>query len=171
LTRDQRSLAEAVLELCRAHGWTLATAESCTGGLVGARLTEVPGASDVYVGGVVAYSDDVKRSHLDVPDETLQEHGAVSAETAAAMAAGARRALNADVAVAVTGIAGPSGGTPEKPVGLVFIAARSPDGNFVETVQLNGDRDAIRDEATEDALRFLHRVLTQSAKNTHDRAR
>jgi nicotinamide-nucleotide amidase len=171
LTPDQRSLAEAVLELCRAHGWTLATAESCTGGLVGARLTEVPGASDVYVGGVVAYSDDLKRSHLDVSDETLQQHGAVSAETAAAMAAGARRRLGADVCVAVTGIAGPGGGTPEKPVGLVFVAARSPDGDFAETLQLNGNRDAIRTEATENALRLLHRVLTQSAKNTHDRAR
>ena len=165
MTEDQRSLAEAVLELCRALGWTLATAESSTGGHVGARLTDVPGASDVYVGGVVAYSDDVKRSHLDVSDETLRQHGAVSAETAAAMAAGARRRLGADVSVAVTGIAGPGGGTPEKPVGLVFIAVELPDGDSTEKLQLTGDRGTIRSGTTSAALRLVHRLLTQSTMN------
>jgi PncC family amidohydrolase len=165
VTEDQRSLAERVLELCRAREWTLATAESSTGGLVGARLTDVAGASDVYVGGVVAYSDDVKRSHLDVSNETLRQHGAVSAETAAAMAAGARRRLGADVSVAVTGIAGPGGGTPEKPVGLVFIAVESPDGDSSEKLQLTGDRGTIRSGTTSAALRLVHRLLTQSTMN------
>ena len=104
-------MQEIVLDLCRGRGLSLATAESCTGGMVAARLTDVPGSSDVFVGGIVAYSDDVKARELDVPAETLAQHGAVSAETAAAMAEGARRRLGADVGVAVTGIAGPGGGT------------------------------------------------------------
>jgi PncC family amidohydrolase len=162
---SESAAAEAVLELCRARRWKLASAESCTGGLVGARLTEVAGASDVYVGGIVAYADEVKRSQLGVSDETLRRHGAVSAETAASMAAGAQRAFAADVTLAVTGVAGPGGGTPEKPVGLVFIAAKSPDGDFAERVQLEGDRQAIRDQATEHALRLLRKLL-QSATNT-----
>jgi PncC family amidohydrolase len=168
VTADERALAEAVLELSRALRWALATAESCTGGLVGARLTETPGASDAYVGGIVAYSDDVKRTQLAVRAETLREHGAVSAQTAAEMAAGARRALAADVAVAVTGVAGPGGGTPDKPVGLVYIAVDSPDGAATERLQIEGDRRAIREEATEAALRLVHRHLTRAA--THTRA-
>jgi PncC family amidohydrolase len=165
VTGDERALAEAVLELSRARGWTLATAESCTGGLVGARLTDVPGASNAYVGGIVAYSDDVKRAQLAVPEETLQTHGAVSAETAAAMAAGARHALKADIAVAVTGIAGPSGGTPEKPVGLVYITVASPDGASTEKLQIDGGRHAVREGGTAAALRLVHRHLTQAATN------
>ena len=104
---DERPVEELVLALCRARGLTLATAESCTGGLVAARLTSVPGASDVFLGGVVAYADTVKEAELGVPADVLAAHGAVSAETAAAMAAGARARLGADVAVAVTGVAGP----------------------------------------------------------------
>ena len=165
MTGDERALAEAVLELSRARGWTLATAESCTGGLVGARLTEVPGASDAYVGGIVAYSNDVKRARLAVRAETLREHGAVSAETAAEMATGARHALAADVAVAVTGVAGPGGGTPDKPVGLVYITVDSPDGSSTEKLQIGGDRQRIREQATETALRLVHRHLTQPARN------
>jgi PncC family amidohydrolase len=161
-----QTAAEAVIDFCRARGWTVATAESCTGGLVGAALTAPAGASDVYVGGVIAYSNDVKRVQLGVTEETLRAHGAVSAETAASMAAGARRELDADVAVSVTGVAGPGGGTPEKPVGLVFITVESPDGHFTERLQLSGDRDAIRLGATDAALRLLQRVLSQSATKT-----
>ena len=105
--RDERGVEELVLELCRARGLTLATAESCTGGLVAARLTSVPGSSDVVLGGVVAYANEVKRAELGVPAELLATHGAVSAEVAAAMARGARERLGADVAVSVTGVAGP----------------------------------------------------------------
>ena len=108
---DERTVAEIVLDLCRSHGLTLATAESCTGGLVAARLTAVPGASAAFLGGLVAYANDVKRAGLGVPEELLEEHGAVSAEVAQAMAHGIRERLGADVGVAVTGVAGPDGGT------------------------------------------------------------
>ncbi len=127
-SREERTIEELVLELCRDRGWTLATAESCTGGLVAARLTGVPGSSDVFLGGIVAYADDVKERELGVPAALLADHGAVSAEVAEAMAHGARARLGADVAVAVTGIAGPDGGTAEKPVGLVYLHAEGPEG-------------------------------------------
>lgn len=161
---DQET-AQAVIDLCRERSWKLATAESCTGGLVGAALTTLAGASDAYVGGVIAYANDVKRAQLGVPDETLRAYGAVSAETAVSMAAGARRALSADVAVSVTGVAGPGGGTAEKPVGLVYIAVESPDGELTEELQLDGDRDSIRIDATSAALRLLQRHLTQGSTN------
>jgi nicotinamide-nucleotide amidase len=160
---DQRDVAEVVLEHARRAGLRLATAESCTGGLVGARLTDIPGSSDVYVGGVVAYSDELKRSALGVPDETLLAFGAVSKETAAAMARAARDRLGADVGVAVTGIAGPGGGTPEKPVGLVYIYAECPDGNSAWSGCLPGDREAVRNRATALALHLLRQLLTQSS--------
>jgi nicotinamide-nucleotide amidase len=159
---DERSVEELVLERSRTAELTLATAESCTGGLVGARLTDVPGASAAYLGGVIAYSDEAKRTELDVPEEILVEHGAVSEETAAAMAAGARHRFGADAAVAVTGIAGPGGGTPEKPVGLVFISVESPDGASTRRFELPGDREAIRSRATGLALHMLRRLLAQS---------
>lgn len=168
---DERTVQELVLALCRGREWTLATAESCTGGLVGARLTDVPGSSDVYLGGVVAYSDDVKRRSLGVPEELLREHGAVSAEVAAAMAAGARAELDAHVALAVTGIAGPGGGTPDKPVGLVFIAVESPEGRVVERFGLPGDREAVRARATALALHTVRRLLSQPATDAHAAAR
>ena len=165
---DDRPVEEIVLALARDRGLTLATAESCTGGLVGARLTSVPGASDVYVGGVVAYADAVKLARLGVPEGVLERHGAVSAETAEAMAAGARTAVGADVAVAVTGVAGPGGGTPAKPVGLVFVSVESPDGAATEELRLPGDREAVRTRATVVALHALRRVLTQSTRDSRD---
>jgi nicotinamide-nucleotide amidase len=163
-TDDDRRVEELVVEAARGAGVTLATAESCTGGLVGARLTDIPGASDVYLGGVVAYSDAAKQAELDVPDSVLRAHGAVSAEAAAAMAAGARRRFGADIAVSVTGIAGPSGGTPEKPVGLVFISVESPDRSSTERFQLAGDREAIRTRATAISLHALRRILMHAAR-------
>jgi nicotinamide-nucleotide amidase len=161
-SRDERPVEELVLELCRAGGLTLATAESCTGGLVAQRLTSVPGSSDVFVGAVVAYADGVKLRELDVPQEVLERHGAVSAETAEAMAAGARARLGADVAVSVTGIAGPGGGTAEKPVGLVYLHARGPDGARSVDFVFPGDRDSIRRRAAASALHLVRRLLTQS---------
>lgn len=160
---DERPVAELVLDLCRRAGLTLAAAESCTGGLVGARLTDVAGSSDVFLGGIVAYSDEVKRRQLGVGEELLREHGAVSGEVAAAMAKGAQAALGADAAVAVTGVAGPAGGTPEKPVGLVYVHARSPDGDSATRLQLPGDREAVRARATAVAFHTLRRLLTRSA--------
>jgi nicotinamide-nucleotide amidase len=159
---DERPIAELVLELCRKHGLTLATAESCTGGLVAARLTDVPGASDVFRGSVVAYADDVKSEELAVPQEVLQRHGAVSAETAAAMAAGVRARLDAEVGVAVTGVAGPGGGTPEKPVGLVYFHASGPDAELAGDFSVPADRATIRVRATVAALHLVRRLLTQS---------
>ena len=160
---DERSVAEIVLELCRGGGLTLATAESCTGGLLGVRLTDVPGASDVYVGGVVAYANETKMAALGVPAEVLARHGAVSADTARAMAERARTALGADVALAVTGIAGPGGGTPEKPVGLVFLHASTGSADLARELHLPGDRDEIRTRATVAALHLVRGLLTRSA--------
>ena len=151
-----------MLSLAAARGLRLATAESCTGGLVAARLTDVPGSSASFVGGVVAYADEVKRSELDVPEELLAEHGAVSAEVAAAMAEGVRRRLGADVAVAVTGVAGPGGGTAEKPVGRVYLHASGREGSLARMLDLPGEREQIRVRATVTALHLLRALLTGS---------
>jgi nicotinamide-nucleotide amidase len=159
---EERAVQEIVLDLCRARGLTLATAESCTGGIVAARLTDVAGASEVFRGGIVAYADDVKTRELGVSEEMLAAHGAVSAETAAAMAAGARERLVADVAIAVTGIAGPGGGTVEKPVGLVFLHASGPDGEEALRFEFPGERDWIRKRAAVAALHLVRRLLERS---------
>ena len=160
--RDERRVEEMVLSLAEARGLKLATAESCTGGMVAARLTDVPGSSASFVGGVVSYADEVKRSELDVPETLLAQHGAVSAEVAEAMAEGARRRLGADVAVAVTGVAGPDGGTPEKPVGRVHLHVAGPDGSLVRMLDLPGERGQIRVRATVTALHLLRALLTGS---------
>ena len=160
-SEDERSIGALVLDLCRSHGLTLATAESCTGGLVAARLTAVPGSSDVFRGSVVAYADDVKERELAVPAELLAAHGAVSAEVAAAMAAGVRQRLGTDVAVSVTGVAGPGGGTPEKPVGLVYLHASAPGGELWAEFSVPADRETIRVRATVAALHLLRRLLSQ----------
>jgi nicotinamide-nucleotide amidase len=160
--RDERRVEELVLSLAAAQGLTLATAESCTGGMVAARLTGIPGSSAAFVGGVVAYSDEVKRSELGVPEALLAAHGAVSAEVAAAMAEGARERLGAAVAVSVTGVAGPGGGTPEKPVGRVYLHAAGPDGSLARMLDLPGEREQIRVRATVTALHLLRALLTGS---------
>jgi nicotinamide-nucleotide amidase len=161
-SRVEAGTAELVLAELRARGLTLATAESCTGGLVAGRLTEVPGSSDVFVGSVVAYTDAVKRAQLGVEDEVLREHGAVSAESAAAMARGARERLVADVAVAVTGVAGPGGATEDKPVGLVFLHASGPMGEQALRLDLPGDRETIRVRAAVAALHLVRQLVTRS---------
>jgi nicotinamide-nucleotide amidase len=139
-----RDAAKRVLALCRARGLHVATAESCTGGLVAGALTEIPGSSDVVDRGFVTYSDDAKREMLGVPAATLKRHGAVSAQTAKAMAAGALKNSRADLAVSITGIAGPGGGSKQKPVGLVYFAAASRDGRRVARKRLYGDIDRRR---------------------------
>ena len=154
-------IAELVLELLRERGLTLATAESCTGGLVGGRLTDVPGSSDVFLGGAIVYSNAAKERQLGVPAALIAAHGAVSAEVAAAMAHGARERLGADVAVAVTGIAGPGGGTAEKPVGLVYVHAAGPMGERELRLDFPGDRETIRGRATVAALHTVRRLLTE----------
>jgi nicotinamide-nucleotide amidase len=160
--RDERAIEELVLDLCRERELTLATAESCTGGLVAARLTSVAGSSDVVLGGVVAYADEVKRAELGVPAEVLERHGTVSPETAQAMAHGARSRLGADVAVSVTGIAGPGGATAEKPAGLVFLHAVGPDGERAADFSFPGDRETVRRRAATTALHLVRRLLSQS---------
>ena len=160
-SRDERRVEELVLDACLEQGLTLATAESCTGGMVAGRLTSVPGSSRAFVGGVVAYADQVKAAELGVPSEVLERHGAVSAETAAAMAAGARERLGADVAVAVTGIAGPDGGTADKPVGLVYLHADGPAGSRSADFVFPGDREGIRRRAAVTSLHLVRRLLTR----------
>jgi nicotinamide-nucleotide amidase len=159
---EERGIEEIVLDLCRARGLTLATAESCTGGKVAARLTDVPGSSDVVVGGIVAYANEVKVAELGVDEGLLATFGAVSAEVAEAMAKGCAARLGADVVVSVTGVAGPDGGTPEKPVGLVCLHAVSPDGSRTLRLELPGDRATIRARATVAALHLVRRLLAQS---------
>jgi competence/damage-inducible protein CinA-like protein len=156
---DERSIAEIVLDLCKVRGLTLGTAESCTGGMVAARLTAVPGSSAVFRGSVIAYADDVKEQGLGVPGQLIATHGAVSAEVAAAMAEGVRERLGVDVGVAVTGVAGPGGGTETKPVGLVFAHALGPEGERAVRTELPGDRDMIRGRATAASLHLVRRLL------------
>jgi len=161
-SRDERPIEALVLDLCRTHGFTLGTAESCTGGMVAERLTSVPGSSEVFFGAVVAYADEIKARELGVPRDLLERHGAVSAETAAAMASGARERLGTDVAVAVTGSAGPGGGSEEKPVGLVFLHVDGPDGSRSADFVFPGDRNSIRRRATVTALHQVRRLLQQT---------
>ncbi len=163
--RDERPVEELVLSLARARGLRVAAAESCTGGLVSARLTSVPGSSDVFAGGVVAYSNAVKTRALGVAEDLLAAHGAVSTEVAEAMAEGARRELGADLAVAVTGVAGPGGGTPTKPVGLVHLHAAGPAGGRTRTLDLPGGREQIRARAAVTALHLLRAVLEDGTKS------
>jgi nicotinamide-nucleotide amidase len=161
-SRDERSTAELVVDLLREQGLTLGTAESCTGGLVAARITDVPGSSDVFLGSVVAYANSVKHERLGVHEEVLATHGAVSAEAAAAMAIGARAALGVDIAVSVTGVAGPGGGTDEKPVGLVYLHAVGPGGELSRRLDFPGDRETIRLRAAVAALHLVRRLVTKS---------
>ena len=159
---DQADLAAVVLEAVRRRHGHLAVAESCTGGLLGGRLTAVPGASDVFVGGVVAYADRIKSELLAVPEEVLAQHGAVSEETVHAMVVGAQRAFLADCAAAITGIAGPDGGTLEKPVGTVWLAAAA--GAKLRAVKrlFPGDRGEIRARAAQAGLDLLRRLLLEA---------
>jgi PncC family amidohydrolase len=153
--------AEKVLSLARERGLKLAVAESCTGGLVGHLLTEIAGSSDVFVGGVISYSDGVKTAVLDVPAEALERHGAVSAQVAVAMAEGARRRLGADIALAVTGIAGPSGGSAAKPVGLTYVAVADAGGHDVRRHQWQGDRSANKLVSAQAALELALERLAE----------
>lgn len=161
-------LAGRLQGLCLAAGLTVATAESCTGGLIGHVLTEVPGSSGYYLGGVVSYSDALKRSALGVPGPALEQHGAVSAQVAVAMADGARGAFGADVAVAVTGVAGPGGGTDAKPVGLTYVCAADESGHEVSRFRWPGDRSANkRDSARAALLMLIGRAERLAAEARH----
>jgi nicotinamide-nucleotide amidase len=159
---DDADLAAVVLDQLRHGRHRLGIAESCSGGMVAERVTNIPGASDTFIGGVVAYADVVKTAALKVPLETLEAHGAVSEETVRAMAEGAQRLFSADCTIAVTGIAGPGGGTPEKPVGTVWLAARVHTTAQAVKRLLPGDREEIRRRSAQAGLDLLRRVLAQS---------
>ena len=147
------NLAFEVIE--KLNGKTLVTAESCTGGGIGAALTAVPGSSAVYKGGVVSYTDKVKKTVLGVDGELLNQYGAVSAPVAQAMAAGVRQLINASIAVSVTGLAGPGGDKFGNPVGTVFIGFESDGFSIVKQYRFSGDRDAVRRQAVEEALKLI----------------
>ena len=149
------ALAERLQGICVGRRLTVATAESCTGGLIAETITSVPGSSAYFVGALVTYADEAKSAILGVPADTLAAHGAVSAQVARAMATGARERLDVSLAVSVTGIAGPDGGSEAKPVGLTYVGLAGPDGVEVHKLQLAGDRDANRRAATAAALEWL----------------
>jgi nicotinamide-nucleotide amidase len=159
---DESPLAARVLECARARGLKIVTAESCTGGLVAAALTDIAGSSDVFERGFVTYSNDAKMELLGVPVQTLAAHGAVSRETADAMAHGALARSRADLAVSITGVAGPTGGSADKPVGLVHFAACARDGRLVRRERHFGaiGRSEIRARSVIEALTMLEELAT-----------
>jgi len=159
LFSDGPTVDELVARALDDRGWTVAVGESCSGGLLSARLTEAPGSSVRVLGGVAAYANSAKEQLLDVPVETLEAVGAVSPEVAAALADGARQRFGADVGVGVTGIAGPDGGTPEKPVGTVHLAAVGPDGAAAKSLVVRGSRTAVRQRSTTLAVHLLRQLL------------
>lgn len=159
-SRDGSGVEEVLGRALSARVETLVTAESCTGGIIGARITSVPGASAWYSGGVVSYDNAVKQRALGVPVEVLTAHGAVSAECAAAMAEGVRSRLGATWGLSVTGIAGPGGGTPQKPVGLVYVGIAGPAGTETRELHLHGDRERVRQRAATRALHLLREAIT-----------
>ena len=164
---DTRKAAARLLALCRKQRLKIATAESCTGGLVAGALTAIAGSSDVVDCGFVTYSDTAKQKMLGVPATTLRRHGAVSGETAAAMAAGALKNSQADLTVAITGIAGPGGGSKEKPVGLVYFAAASRDGRRIASSRRYGKigRARVRERSVAEALQLLEDLAEDLAED------
>lgn len=156
---DDSDLAAVVLDQCRVSGYKLAVAESCTGGMLGERLTSVPGSSEVFLGGVIAYHNDLKLALLGVGEADLERHGAVSEQVALQMASGIRERLGADLGVSVTGIAGPGGGTADKPIGLVWIAVHGSKRE-ARRFHLVGDRGEIRQRAAQAALEMVRRALS-----------
>jgi nicotinamide-nucleotide amidase len=157
---DGTTVDEQVAGLLRSRGWRVATAESCTGGLLAARLTELAGSSDYVVGGVVAYADGAKVAMADVQDELIERHGAVSTEVAEALADGARARFGAEVGVGITGVAGPGGGSEEKPVGFVCFSIAGPAGaRLTRSATLPGARADVRDRSTTVAMHLLRRLL------------
>ena len=160
--REEETLEMAVVRLLKKYDLTVATAESCTGGLVAGRIVNVPGASDVFREGFITYSNKAKRKHLDVSKNTIKKYGAVSKETAREMAVGGVFATDSDICVAITGLAGPGGGTEEKPVGLVYMACCLGDNVTVEKYQCKGNREKIREQSVVRALDLVRRTILQT---------
>lgn len=162
ISRDlNQPLEEVLAQVLWDKKITVATAESCTGGLVGKRLTELAGSSDYYMGGIISYSNEVKHRVLGVPQELLDTYGAVSEQVAKAMAEGAKKVIGSDFAISTTGIAGPGGATPMKPVGLVYMAVAGPKGTRVYKENYIGDRASIRQSASESILNYLYRYAME----------
>ncbi|MEK6561510.1 MAG: CinA family protein [Nitrospirota bacterium] len=159
--QDIEPIEEIIGRLLRRRGWRLSTAESCTGGLIGHRITNVPGSSDYFDGGVITYSNDAKMKLLRVPEELITTYGAVSRQSAVAMAEGIRKLRGVEIGIGVTGIAGPAGGTAVKPVGLVYIALSSPVRVECKEFRFDGDREMIKLQASEAALNMLRRLLEE----------
>ena len=153
----EKQIGEVLLR----KGWRLALAESCTGGLLSHRITNIPGSSRYFTGGVTAYSNRIKSELLGIKVSLLKSRGAVSAEVALALARGARRAMKAEVGIGITGLAGPGGGTSQKPVGLVYAAVVTPEGEKVRTSHFSGTRLQIKEKAAQAALRLLQATLRQ----------
>ena len=166
--QQKKTLAEEVVELLKMDELTVTTAESCTGGLVAARLVDVPGVSEVFKQGFITYSNKAKRKLLNVKKTTLKEFGAVSEKTAREMAKGAILASGADAAIATTGIAGPDGGTEEKPVGLVYIGVSVRGQMYVEEYHFEGDRSEVRESTVQAALALLKKGLEETDGNAQD---
>ncbi len=160
---DDDTLEAVVGRMLREAGATVAIAESCTGGLVASRMTDVPGSSDYMMEGIVSYSNAAKMARLEVPVGTIDRHGAVSVETAAAMAQGVRQTSGATYGLSTTGIAGPGGGTPEKPVGLVYLGLATPEGVETRKLMLGPDRHTNKMRAALAALNLLRLALTRVA--------
>ena len=156
-TRADEPLEAALMRHCVERKLTVAVAESCTGGMIAQKITAVAGSSDYFRGGLVTYSTDAKHAWLDVSDETLAKHGAVSKETAAEMAQGVRARFATSIGIATTGVAGPGGGTPETPVGTVFVAVADDEGSEVKGMTIGGERDRVRLWATHRALDLVRR--------------
>jgi nicotinamide-nucleotide amidase len=164
MDNDTDSLAQSVGELLNKQHLTLGLAESCTGGMVASYVTDIAGSSAYFEGAIVAYSSQVKEHVLGVPASTLERYGAVSAETVMVMARGARKVLNVDVAVAITGIAGPSGGAPDRPVGLTYIGLASPRGELWRKYIWKGNRRQNREQSARAALELLKEHLESSSE-------
>jgi len=159
----QKSLEKAIGDLLRKKGWTLAIAESCTGGLICDRITDVSGSSDYFMGGMVNYSNESKEKHLGVPMADIKNYGAVSPQVAKKMAQGVRKAFGTTFGLSTTGVAGPTGGTKEKPVGLVFIGLSYGRRTLVIKLDLKGNRREIKENATEKALQFFYEILVEKS--------
>jgi PncC family amidohydrolase len=157
ITRN--SLEKTIGDLLRKKGWTLSIAESCTGGLISDRITDVSGSSDYFMGGMVNYSNKSKAKHLGIPLDGIKRYGAVSPQVARKMAQGVRKAFDTTFGLSTTGVAGPTGGTKEKPVGLVFIGLAKGKRTWVMKLNLEGSRRAIKEKATQKALHFFYEML------------
>ena len=157
-------LEKAISNRLRKKGWTLSIAESCTGGLVCDRITNVSGSSEYFMGGIVTYSNESKAEHLGIPSAIIKRYGAVSSQVARKMAQGVRKAFNTTFGLSTTGVAGPTGGTRRSPVGRVFIGIASGKRTWVRKLDLKGSRREIREKAAEESLEFLYQILIEKAE-------